>query len=249
MKCSEKARQALLFGCAGLITAALFAGCQVSRSGVSGAAENPPDSAPSQPQRGVLDPTLEALLDRAEIALSEDRLSYPASDSALVLYERVLVLDPGNSFALRGLEKIAERYLEFAQRAAGRQQFAEARSMLARARLMDPDNSALEPTARQIRLLEGARRERVILDRNLLAQRSAVLAAPLQRLGHDAKRAGCRATITARNDAEGRWVYAEMSHAAGEGRIRAQMQIGSPPAVEIICIEQADHAVAREEAT
>lgn len=247
MKCSEKAQQALLIGCAGLLVTALFAGCQVSQTGAAGTAENLP--AASRPASDALDPKIEALLDRAETALIEDRLSYPASDSALVLYERVLVIDPDNPFALRGLEKIAERYLAFAQRAAGRRQFAEARSMLARARLLDPDNSALEPTERQIRLLEGATRERVILDRNLLAQRSAVLSEPLQRLGRDAKRDRCRVTITARNDAEGRWVYAEMSHAAGEGRIRAQMQIGSPPAVEIVCIEALDNTGSIEEAT
>ncbi len=215
----------------------LFAGCQVAQPDASGAAENLPAAA--RPQSDVLDPTIEALLDRAEIALTEDRLSYPAADSALVLYERVLVSDPDNPYALRGLEKIAERYLTFAQRAAGRRQFAQARSMLARARLVDPDNSALEPTERQIRLLEAATRKRVVLDRNLLTQRSAALSEPLQRLGRDAKRDRCRVTITARNDAEGRWVYTQMSHAAGEGRIRAQMQIGSPPAVETLCINDA----------
>jgi hypothetical protein len=40
-----------------------------------------------------------------------------------------------------------------------------------------------------------------------------------------------------------------MSHAAGEGRIRAQMQIGSPPAVEIVCIEALDNTGSSEEAT
>lgn len=247
MKCSEKAQQALLFGCAGLIVTGLFAGCQVSQRDGSDTPENLPEA--SKTGSADFDPPIDALLDKAEIALSEDRLSYPASGSALVLYERVLVIEPGNAFALRGLERIAERYLAFAQRAAARRQFAEARSMLARARLVDSDNPALEPTERQIRLLEGARREKITLDRNLLVQRSTALSGQLQRLGHEAKRDGCRVTITARNDAEGRWVYTEMNHAAGDARIRAQMQIGSPPAVEIVCIDQVDKAVSTEEAT
>jgi hypothetical protein len=242
VECSEKARRALPFGCAGCIFSAIIvivAGCQTKQPGVPRAEKTTPDASQIQVAPAVSQVHLEQLIDAADLAFSEDRLTYPAKDSALVLYERVLVLDPGNTEALRGMEKIAERYLQFAQRAAERRQFAEARSMLSRAHLVDPDNAALEPTESQIRLLESAKREKVTLDRKLLRERSTVLSAPLQRLGREAKRNGCRVMITARNDAEGRWVYQEMSKSEGAERIRAQVQIASPPAVEITCFDSA----------
>lgn len=239
MECSEKARRALLFGCAGCIFSAMIAGCQTAEPSAP-RTENTSDQ-PTQVQvdLAVSQADLDSLFDAAEVAFTDDRLTYPAKGSALVLYERILVLDPGNTQALRGMEKIAERYLQLAQRAAERRQFAQARSMLSRAHLVDPDNAALEPTASQIRLLESAKREKVTLDKKLLRERSEVLSGPLQRLGREAKANGCRVMITVRNDAEGRWVYQEMSKSAGDQRLRAQVQIASPPAVEITCFDAA----------
>ena len=207
----------------------LMEGCQTAP--VAPAIEIPiePEPVPVEP------PAFDELLERAELALTNDQLTYPETGSALVLFNEVLALDESNAVAKRGLERIVERYLELAERAAQRRQFARSRSMLTRARLVDPEHPAIEPTASQVQLLANARRDRLKLDKSLLSARSETLLQPLADLGEKARAEDCRTTITARTDAEGRWLYQQLNHAKGERRIRAQLQIGSPPQVEVLC--------------
>ncbi len=191
---------------------------------------------PTEPEPIPIDPlVVDKLLEQAELALQNDQLTYPEAGSALLLFNEVLVLDEANPVAERGIERIVERYLELAERAAERQQFARARSMLTRARLVDPKHPAIEPTSSQVQLLANARRERLTIDKSLLSERSEALDQPLKDFGEKARAENCRTTITARTDAEGRWLYQQLNHAKGERRIRAQLQIGSPPQVEVLC--------------
>ena len=151
-----------LFGSGGigaLCLVALLSACQTTR-----APELLPVENRSQPAPEVEDGTLDRLLAAAERAIAEDRLTVPEAGSAFALYREVLTLMPDHAAARRGLEKIVERYVQLALRAAERQRFPQARSMLARARLVDPAHPAIEPTGQQVALLEGARRERVPLD-------------------------------------------------------------------------------------
>ncbi|MCZ6617014.1 MAG: hypothetical protein O7E57_02685 [Gammaproteobacteria bacterium] len=225
MQFREKARLALVFWLSGLATV----GCQTGP-------KTPPIQIPSDPEPVLVkSPDVDGLLQKAELALTNDQLAYPETGSALTLFGEVLTLDPANPVAIRGLERIVERYLELAQRAAQRRQFAQARSMVSRARLIDPANPAIEATASQVQLLSSARRERLELDKSLLSARSETLLQPLTELGGKARAENCRTTITARSDAEGRWLYRQLNQAKGERRIRAQLQIGSPPQVEVLC--------------
>ena len=196
----------------------------------------PPIETPSEPEPVLLARSrLDELLEQAELALQKDLLTYPEAGSALVLFNEVLALDEANADAKRGLERIVERYLELAERAAQRRQFARSRSMLARARLVDPQHPAIEPVTSQVRLLANARRERLKIDKSLLSARSAKLQQPLTDLGKKARAEDCRTTITARSDAEGRWLYQQLNQASGDRRIRAHLQIGSPPQIEVLC--------------
>ena len=229
MQFREKARLALVFWLSGLV----IVGCQTGT-------KTPPIQIPSDPEPVLVesfdvDVDVDELLQKAELALTNDQLAYPETGSALALFGEVLTLDPSNPVAIRGLERIVERYLELAQRAAQRRQFALARSMVSRARLIDPANPAIEATASQVQLLSTARRERLKLDKSLLSARSETLLQPLTELGEKARAEDCRTTITARSDAEGRWLYQQLNQAKGERRIRAQLQIGSPPQVEVLC--------------
>jgi len=178
-----------------------------------------------------------ALLDAAEAAMQREQFTYPAQDSALGLFDRVLAMDPDNAEAQRGLERIVEHYLQEAEAAARRNQLARAQSMLDRARIVDVDHPGVEPAAIQIRLLANARRNRLILDRAQLRDRAADLAGSLKTLGIKARDPECRATIRVRNDSEGRWVYQQLNLAPGDARIRAEIQIGSPPLVELVCFQ------------
>lgn len=183
-------------------------------------------------------PDVEPLLEEARLAFEALRLTTPEENSAYALYREVLRLDPENDHARRGIEKIVERYVRFALEAIDRRQFARARSMLARARLVDARHPAIEPTEQQMKLVENARRDRIKLEPGVLAQRSSTLGERLRDLGGRAKAAACRVTINARSDAEGRWIYRQLNSASGEARVRARMAIASPPSVELVCPDQ-----------
>jgi hypothetical protein len=65
---------------------------------------------------------IQQLLRDADAALQENRLTTPIADNAFSRYQAVLLLDPAQPDALRGIASIAERYTEFYRQAmvAGR---------------------------------------------------------------------------------------------------------------------------------
>ena len=190
----------------------------------------PPEPAPEPVPLEQLYP----LLDAAEAALADDRLTAaPGEESAHTLYEEVLKLDPGNEEATRGVERVVERFVELALEAADTWQLARARSMLARARLIDPDHPSIAPTQSQVDLLSNANREEEFFDQKDMNGTSA--RNTLTRLGKTAKTHGCRARIRAKTDAQGRWMYQQMNAAQGEARVRATMEVGVPARVALIC--------------
>jgi hypothetical protein len=73
----------------------------------------------------------------------------------------------------------------------------------------------------------------VPLDAAALSARSPELASRLAALGALAKQEHTWVTISARNDAEGRWIYQQLRKAPGEHRIRAELVIAGAPSVEI----------------
>lgn len=178
---------------------------------------------------------VERLLDRAERAIANDHLTYPSTGSALALYDRVRILDPDNESARRGLERIVERYLELAIGAAEQRRFSDARAMLDRAYIVDPEHAGIAPTRAQIALLDDAERHVIALDGEQLRNRDPALQDTLRQAGATSRGQGCRAEITARNDSEGRWIYQQMSAGGGQTRIQAHLNIGSPPRIEVLC--------------
>ncbi len=194
-----------------------------------------PTTAPTAAETGS--PTdLDALLEQASIAFDEHRLTTPAEHSAYAIYQEVLRLDPNNDDARRGLEKIVERYVEFALDAVDRRQFGRAQRFLERARTVDADHPAIAPTEEQAQLIENAKRERQAVDASLLKRRSASLALKLQQFGSRAVAANCLVYIHAATDADGRWLYRQINQGSPRSRIRARLQIASPPSVELVCL-------------
>jgi len=176
------------------------------------------------------------LLAEAEQAYASKHFIYPASGSAMTLYYDVLALEPDNAAAIRGLETLVEHFLEQAAQATERQQYISAQIMVDKARMVDPTNPNIEPIALELRLLENADRQKTTLDWRQVADRSSALTPILRKLGTKARKPGCRAIISVSSDAEGRWVYQQMSQAPGDRRIQAQVRIESPAAVEVLCL-------------
>jgi len=183
------------------------------------------------------DETVADLLYAAEEAFDADKLIFPAAESALTIYERVLVIDPDNEAAERGIERIVERYLQLALEAARERRFVAAEDWLGKARLVDRDHPSIKPTALQIRLLQQASRQRLTLNRSQLRSRDATLAARLQDFGGDARRQDCHVVIRTGSDADGRWIYQQLAAGPGERRIRARVERAWPTTVELKCID------------
>jgi hypothetical protein len=156
------------------------------------------------------------------------------------LYHQVLTLQPDNAQARTGLEQLVEHYLNEASRAISQERYTRAHGALSRARLVDRTNPNIEPIAAELRLLEQAQRIRTTLDWRLVAARSGELTPTLRKAGSQARKDGCQAIISVSSDAEGRWIYQQMSGAPGDRRIRAQIRIASPSAVEVLCFADTD---------
>ena len=154
------------------------------------------------------------------------------------LYHEALVLDPDNPEARRGLERVVDHFLSEATAAIAVERYSKANGALSRARMVDPDNPNIEPIAAELRLLESAERSRTVLDWRLVAARSSELTPTLTRAGARARNEGCHAVISVSSDAEGRWIYEQLSRAPGERRIQAQIRIASPSAVEVLCFRE-----------
>ena len=197
-------------------------------------APEPEPQAPPPPSKIAAD-TLADLLYRAEEALAREHITYPAEGSALAFYEEILAIEADQEDAVRGLEHIVEQYIDLALKALDREQFASARSMLARARLILPDHPSIKPTEEQIRLLSEARRVTIRLQQADLERSEPDATAELRALGELPTGYNCRFTIAAKNDAQGRWIYRTLSSGSSSGRVRAQIEIRLPAGVERVC--------------
>ncbi len=71
-----------------------------------------------------------SLLAQASEYLDNDRLINPEVTNAKETYDKVLAIDPGNSEAQQGLQKIAERYLVLAQASRSKRDYRKAISMV-----------------------------------------------------------------------------------------------------------------------
>lgn len=180
---------------------------------------------------------IRGLLDQANRAIRYDHLTGPQPGSAQDLFRQVLALDPNNEEALRGPEKIAERLVAKALEAANRWSLTEARAFLARAREIMPNHPSIAPTETQVNLLASAKRKQQRFDAAAVQQmdEKTEAATQLAALGAEAKGGSCRTTITAPNDETGRWMFQKMNEVDMDGRVRANIRIGSPPGVELVC--------------
>ncbi len=174
-----------------------------------------------------------SLLLDAEDAMAQRRYLLPADDNAYDLYHAVLVLQPGNDAAFRGLERIVEAHLELAIRAFETRRMGEVYAQLALARSVDPQHPSIATVERRLELLTSTRRDLYSLEREALAGREPIVRRQLQRIGFEAKTRDALCVITARSDSEGRWIYRQLADSPGEKRVRAEIQIGTPPSVEL----------------
>jgi hypothetical protein len=145
----------------------------------------------------------------------------------------MLALNPGNKEAIRGLEQVVEEYIALSLAAANERLFAEAKSMIARAKLVDADHPSLAPTMTQISLLEKAKRKTVKLNaKQLFTTATKSQITTLVNAGSN----NCHYAIAVSNDERGRWIYKIIKDATLNSRPKARITISSPTRIEQICL-------------
>lgn len=229
-------------GVVGFAALTMLSGC-TNPAPEPAAAPAPVPAAPAQPPppKPKIDiDRLDALLEQGDQALKAGRLLTPIDNCAYDFYREALSVAPEHPAALHGLERVAERYVAMAEQAAERGQYQNARSMLERARIVDPDLDSIDAMEAQIKMRSTAQRQTAALDPQQLSDHSGVLVARLKALGAQAKSQDSWVVIRARSDAEGRWIYQQMADSPGARRIRAELTLGAPPAVDLLQLKPAE---------
>lgn len=175
---------------------------------------------------------INALLALAGQALASDRLMHPAEDNAFDWYLQVIALDELNADAHWGMRRITLRYFELAKQAFASGQSARAEQML-RGALQVAATPAQVDEIRAAYRQQFADKTFALSPQGLSSRSSSVL----ERLAEIARRARdqeSRLLIVARNDAEGRWIYAQMRAAVDGYRLRGNIELGEHPHIVLV---------------
>ncbi len=103
------------------------------------------------------------LLAAADANLRARRLTSPADNNAWDMYRRVLNLQPGNSEAVAGMERVITSYMELFDEALGQKEFDKASGYLSRISELHPDSPLLEEGQQRLKVakqVQAAERER-----------------------------------------------------------------------------------------
>lgn len=90
------------------------------------------------------------LVEQADTALQDGRLTQPPGDNALGYYRRVLRLEPEHTAALQGVDRVGRQYLDLAADALAKDQLDQADSLLNTAAAIVPDNESVSLLKKQL---------------------------------------------------------------------------------------------------
>lgn len=167
-------------------------------------------------------------------ALRADRLMTPPEDSAYHYFSRVLAFEPDNTIAHDGLRDIALRYLQLADTASRQGQFDNAEAFVRRAESVDDELPAIA-IARQTLTAARAQTHSVhTLNNRELAGRQPSVTQQLEDIARLVVENNTFVMITAPNDEQGRWIYAQLQTSMTGARLRADIEIGEQASVRLI---------------
>ncbi len=173
------------------------------------------------------------MLYEASLALDDNRLMLPAGDNAYDRYQEVLSFQPDNQVALQGMEEIVDRYVTMANQAIEIGQFDSAEDYLDRAAFIHPDKENITEAWQFLRREQSINREYFSLDPDELSAQSLLIMSQLGSIGEMVRNYDATFLITARNDAEARWIYRIMREAVGGYRLRGNIALGSQPTIQV----------------
>jgi hypothetical protein len=173
------------------------------------------------------------MLYEASLAFEDGRLLFPAGDNAYDRYQEVLSFFPDNPIALQGIEDIVTRYVSMANSAIENAQFDDAAEYLARAASIRPQAAAIAESRAALERERAVKRDFFQLDPIALRAQSLEMMSLLGSIGEYVKNQDATFLITARDDAEGRWIYSVMREAVGGYRLRGNITLGSRPNIQV----------------
>lgn len=173
------------------------------------------------------------MLFEASTALDDNRLMFPAGDNAYDRYMEVLSFAPDNQIALQGIEDIVDRYVIMANQAIQVGQFDDAEEYLSRAESINPDKQNIIEARRVLVRESSVSRDYFVLDPEELTAQSLTIMSQLGTIGELVRNYDATFLITARSDAEARWIYQIMREAVGGYRLRGNITLGSQPTIQV----------------
>lgn len=222
-----------------LLQACATSGINQPQSAENSVSENQStEEVSSVPNGRISDPILRAriladMLFEASMAFDDNRLLLPAGDNAYDRYMEVLSFAPDNQVALQGIEDIVDRYVTMANQAIQIGQFDNAEDYLDRAASINPVKESIAESRRVLNLEKSINREYFPLDPQELASQSLIMMSQLGSIGEFVRNYDATFLITARSDAEARWIYQVMREAVGGYRLRGNITLGSQPTIQV----------------
>lgn len=188
---------------------------------------------------------IERLVAQAESALLNGQLTLPIEDNAYDRFQAVLLLDPSNEYAKKGMQRILLAYIVRVHQALTAGRVADAKRMGQRVQGYFPKDplvlvlmakiAATEKTlnAKEIKILQASVDDgtRVLLPKSALSQRGKGAESILTKVALRVRESDEGVMIYARSDSEGRWIYKTMKKAAEGYRIRGDIRINHNPSI------------------
>ncbi len=171
------------------------------------------------------------LLREATLAMEVNQLTTPRGDNAYERLLRVLRLDPGNTEARHGINRIAETYLAWALDNAEQNKFRRARQYVTKAEQIDRGHPNIRPVVNRINDLEDSDNTVFKLQASSVRDRS-ITGAEFSRIARRIEKHDAFVEIRAPTDASGRWIYQQLNQRV-EKRIAARFILSSQPSVTI----------------
>lgn len=188
---------------------------------------------------------IDRVLNKADQALRDNRLTRPAHNNAFDRYSAILMVDKKNARAKAGLVAVRDAYIKMADNELASGSIHHAQDFLSVLKERYPKDAKVNQLAQRIFLHKAApntpnvsvqdpQQTRFALAGRSLKKRDAQTLALLQSIAKRIEDTQESVLITARNDAEGRWLYRTLNAATPTFRVRGDIRIGSKPSIELL---------------
>jgi hypothetical protein len=167
-------------------------------------------------------------------ALNANRLLTPPETSAYRYFSQVLAIDPANAVAKQGIQDIVAKYLQLAEQAGRQGQFESAKTFLSRAEQIDSFHMGIAPARASLQAEMNSTDLVMGINAGELARQSPALVSQLEEIAIKARDSGAFVLITAPNDTQGRWIYAQMQTAVQGHRLRGNIELGETPTIRLV---------------